>query len=67
MALEFTKEGPRAQAFLTYGESGDQESPHFIDQTRLYSEKAWRPILFDEKEIVADPSLTVQEVSAPKG
>ncbi len=67
MALEFTKDGPRAQAFLTYGESGDQESPHFIDQTRLYSAKAWRPILFEEKDIVADPNLVQMTISAPRG
>ena len=66
MALEFTTEGPRAQAFLTYGESGDRESPHFIDQTRLYSEKAWRPILFAEQDIVADPQLTTTTVTAPR-
>jgi acyl-homoserine-lactone acylase len=67
MALEFTDQGPRAQAFLTYGQSGDPESPHFIDQTRLYSTKSWRPILFDERDILADPGLEEMTVTAPPG
>jgi acyl-homoserine-lactone acylase len=67
MALEFTPTGPRARAFLTYGQSGDRESPQFVDQTRLFSEKAWRPVLFTEQDIVADPNLTTIAVSAPRG
>jgi acyl-homoserine-lactone acylase len=67
MALEFTAAGPRARAFLTYGQSGDGASPHFLDQTKLYSEKAWRPILFAEGDIAADPQLVTVTVSAPRG
>jgi acyl-homoserine-lactone acylase len=66
MALEFTAEGPRAQAFLTYGESGDWESPHFIEQAKLYAEKAWRPVLFTEEDILADPNLAQITVLAPR-
>jgi acyl-homoserine-lactone acylase len=51
MALEFSREGPRAKAFLTYGQSGDPASPHFTDQTELFARKQWRPILFREAEI----------------
>jgi acyl-homoserine-lactone acylase len=54
MVLEFGDKGPRAKAFLTYGESGDPESPHFTDQTRLFGKKQWRPILFRRDEIAAD-------------
>ncbi len=55
MALEYQADGsPKAQAFLTYGQSGDPESEHFWDQTELYSKKEWRPILFEEAEIAAD-------------
>jgi acyl-homoserine-lactone acylase len=66
MALEFTSEGPRAQAFLTYGESGDWESPHFIDQTLLFATNSWRPILFAGKDIEADPNLEVLDVEGPR-
>jgi acyl-homoserine-lactone acylase len=51
MALEFTAEGPRAKAFLTYSQSGDPLSPHFTDQTERFSQKQWRPVLFREAEI----------------
>lgn len=54
MVLEFGDKGPRAKAFLTYGESGDPESPHFTDQTRLFANKQWRPILFSRDDIAAD-------------
>ena len=67
MALEFRDDGPHAQAFLTYSESGDRDSPHFVDQTELFSEKAWRPILYGEADIAADPQLVEKTVSAEKG
>jgi acyl-homoserine-lactone acylase len=54
MAMEFTADGPRAKAFLTYSQSGDPASPHFTDQTELFSRKQWRPILFSEQEIKGD-------------
>jgi acyl-homoserine-lactone acylase len=54
MVLEYTDEGPRARALLTYGESGDPQSEHFFDQTLRFSNKQWRPILFREDEIAAD-------------
>ena len=53
LALEYTDAGPRAKAFLTYGQSGDPESPYFTDQTKLYSRKAWRPVLFEEADVAA--------------
>jgi acyl-homoserine-lactone acylase len=57
MVLEFTDRGPRARAILSYGQSGDPASPHFSDQTELFSTKTWRPALFREDEIARDPNL----------
>jgi acyl-homoserine-lactone acylase len=54
LALEYTDDGPKAKAFLTYSQSGDPESEHFDDQTLLFSKKQWRPVLFTEDEIAAD-------------
>jgi acyl-homoserine-lactone acylase len=54
MVLEYTKQGPRAKAFLTYSQSGDPASPLFTDQTELFARKAWRTVRFDEKAIAAD-------------
>ncbi|NBD14045.1 penicillin acylase family protein [Corallococcus silvisoli] len=62
MVMEFTPEGPRASAVLTYAESTDPASPHFADQTTLFSAKHLRPILFNEADIAADPNLKTTEL-----
>jgi acyl-homoserine-lactone acylase len=54
MALEYTRDGPRAMALLTYSESGNPDSPHFIDQTERFARKEWRPILFRAADVAAD-------------
>jgi acyl-homoserine-lactone acylase len=54
MALEFTDEGPKADAWLTYGQSHDPESVHYDDQTALYSSGTWRPVVFSEDDIQAN-------------
>jgi acyl-homoserine-lactone acylase len=64
MALEYTERGPRAQAFLTYSQSGDPTSPLYYDQTELFSAKKWRRILFTEQEIKADPHLKTLKVTS---
>jgi len=54
MSLSFTDDGPKAEAFLTYSESGDPTSEHYSDQTKLFSQKQWRPILFSRDAIKKD-------------
>lgn len=66
MALEFTATGPRAQAFLTYSQSGDPSSPQFYDQTQLFSEKKWRRILYTDAEIKSDPNLKTIKIKNTK-
>ena len=51
MALSFTDNGPEAQAILSYSQSGDPASPHFSDQTKLYTQERWRNILFRAADI----------------
>jgi acyl-homoserine-lactone acylase len=65
MALEFTNDGPRAMAILTYSQSDNPGSEHFADQTELFSKKQWRPILFAAKAIAADTKRDY-EVSAAR-
>jgi acyl-homoserine-lactone acylase len=60
MALEFTESGPKADAFLTYGQSHDPESEHFVDQTRLFSKGEWRPVVFTAEQIKADLVDTIE-------
>jgi acyl-homoserine-lactone acylase len=59
MVLEFTDRGPRARALLVSGQTGDQTSPRFWEQTELYAAKRWREVRFSDEEIRADPGLTV--------
>ncbi len=42
---------PRAEAILTYSLSTDPTSPHFADQTWLYSQKQWVPLHMTEQAI----------------
>ncbi|PSF08953.1 penicillin acylase family protein [Marinobacter halophilus] len=63
MALEYTDNGPKAEMFLSYSQGHDPQSENFKDQTELYSNLQWRPMLFDEGDI-ADAvveAITLQE------
>jgi len=66
MVVGFTDAGPRGRAVLTYGESGDPRSPHFADQTELFSRKAWREILFSEEQIRSEKGLQTKTVAGPR-
>ncbi len=54
MVVEFTDDGPRASAFLAYGQTGDPTSEFFSDQTVLFSQKNWRDVAFSEADIASD-------------
>lgn len=53
MTVEFTAKGPVSQGILTYSESTDPNSPHYADQTRLYSKKGWDDLRFTETAVAA--------------
>jgi acyl-homoserine-lactone acylase len=57
MAVELTPHGPRARTILTHSESANPTSPHYSDQTVLFSRKRWVTERFTEAEINADPHL----------
>ncbi|WP_199546008.1 penicillin acylase family protein [Streptomyces sp. N35] len=59
MAVTLTDDGPRASTLLTYGQSADEGSPHYTDQTRLFSRGRWVSERFTEEEILGDPQLKV--------
>lgn len=50
---------PDAVTLLTYSQSTEPTSPHFSDQTELYSRKQWVTERFCEKDILASPVLEV--------
>jgi len=49
--VEFTDTGPKSQGFLSYSESTDPSSPHYSDQTELYSKKGWDDLLFNDADV----------------
>jgi len=57
MTVELTPSGPHARTILTYSESSNPSSPHYTDQTVLFSHKQWVTERFSEAEIYADPQL----------
>lgn len=65
LSLMYTEDGPKANAILSYSQSGNPKSPHFTDQTWLFSKKQWRPILFNTEDIKQDTQST-KTLSAPR-
>ncbi|MFI6403692.1 penicillin acylase family protein [Streptomyces sp. NPDC050548] len=59
MTVELTPDGPRAHTLLTYGQSANPTSPHFSDQTGLFSRKQWVTERFTQAEIAGAPGLEV--------
>lgn len=53
---------PVARTLLTYSQSSNPNSPHFSDQTRLFSEGKWVTSRFCEKDILSSPGLRVVSV-----
>lgn len=63
MVVELGKSGPKGQAVITYSQSPDPASPNFADQTQLFSQRKFRPMLWTAAEIAADPAYKVQDVA----
>jgi acyl-homoserine-lactone acylase len=63
MAIDFSSGQPVAKVFLTYGNTGDRESPLLDEATRAFSEKAWRSARFTDDDITADPDVVITGVS----
>ncbi|MET9428405.1 penicillin acylase family protein [Streptomyces sp. NPDC003036] len=53
---------PVARTLLTYSQSSNPHSPHFGDQTALFSGERWVRARFCEKDILSDPKLRVVRV-----
>ncbi|MFF4414875.1 penicillin acylase family protein [Streptosporangium sp. NPDC001559] len=54
---------PDARTLVTYSQSADPTSPHFSDQTRLFSEKRWVRSRFCEPDVLAAPSLKTLRIT----
>ncbi|WP_334062059.1 acylase [Alteromonas genovensis] len=61
MVISFTEEGPQGRGILTYSQSRQFDSEHFLDQTRLYSDQpTLRDIYFTDEDIEAN---TIEKVT----
>lgn len=63
--LLFTDSGPQAWGLLSYSQSTNPASAHYLDQDKAYSNKDYRKILYSEQEIRNDPNLTTLIISSP--
>ena len=61
--VTFDDNGPVADAVLSYSQSTDPASPHFGDQTLLYSAKRWHRLPFTPAEIAADGGTMPVKIS----
>lgn len=52
--VEFTDDGPKSEGILTYSQSTDETSPHYSDQTELYSRKGWDDLLWADEAVEAN-------------
>lgn len=50
----FDKDGPVADAILSYSQSTNHASPHYADQTRAYAEQKWHRLPFSDEAIEAE-------------
>jgi len=57
MAVELGRGAPTGRLILTYSQSTNPNSPHYADQTTLYSTKGWDTIKFTEGQLRADPNV----------
>jgi len=67
MALEFSPDGPQARAILTYGQPDDPTDPNFTAQTKVYSGKSLRDVLFTPDEVRAGAVGDTITVSGERG
>ena len=65
MATAFTEHGPRAKGILTYSLSSNPVSPHYSDQTELFSRKQWLDLPFYRRDVQAAAERSYR-LSAPR-
>jgi acyl-homoserine-lactone acylase len=53
MTVQFTNHGPLSEGVLTYSQSTNPESPHYADQTKLFSNYGWEDLYFRNAAVEA--------------
>lgn len=62
--VSFTDNGPVARGLLAHSQSSDPASPHYRDQTVLFSRQEWPVLPFTQQQIEADPNLQTLRLRA---
>ena len=66
--VNFTENGPQARGLLSYSQSHDVNSDHYLDQTILYSaQPTLRPMFFSEADIEANIVMEMDISTVPTG
>ncbi len=64
MTAGFDAKGrPFGESILSYSQSENPRSPHYADQTRLFSQRKWLPMRFTDKQIRRDPDYSRKVVT----
>jgi acyl-homoserine-lactone acylase len=63
--VSFTDTGVQASTILTYGQSLDQGSPWYDDQTRTFSQEQWVDFPFTDEEIAEQKISSVHLTGGP--
>jgi acyl-homoserine-lactone acylase len=64
--VQFTDNGPVARTVNAASQSDNPESANHADQTRLFSERKTKPVLFADAAIRSDPNVkTIRLCGAP--
>lgn len=59
--VRFTADGPpQTSSVLAYSQSANPNSPHYADQTKLFSAGRWVTERFTEADIAASPALEIK-------
>ena len=56
---------PRAKSILVFGESHDESSPHWFDQSRLFAQQRYKPAHFTREDVEADAQRVYHPGAAP--
>lgn len=57
MWMQFTPTGPVGRSIMLYSQSPNPASAFYFDQTLLYQAGQYKPMLYREADILADPNL----------
>jgi acyl-homoserine-lactone acylase len=60
--VSFETSPPITQGWLTYSQSTNPASPHYADQTRLFSSKKWITYPYTDAQIRADPNYSTKTI-----